>query len=168
VRHVILHDPGGDRWLDPRAYLAALPGLTEQLPPGARAFATEPGHYDFHSTHCVKDLQPTTARTGPDGALDLYFGHNCWKHDDDLTLRYTAVRAVSGPGGADTGADALVRAWGKSATVTLDELLPADDGLPGVRHEIGLLADVSGRTELAVLITAADVVATWTPAGCCG
>ena len=43
-------------FLDPRPYLAQLDQLRDLLPPGARSFADEPGHYDFSSTKCIKDL----------------------------------------------------------------------------------------------------------------
>ncbi|MHA6760757.1 hypothetical protein [Streptacidiphilus sp. PAMC 29251] len=34
-------------------YLARLPALAEELPWGARAFATDTGHYDFHGQRCM-------------------------------------------------------------------------------------------------------------------
>ncbi|MCX5315771.1 MULTISPECIES: hypothetical protein [unclassified Streptomyces] len=40
--------------LDP--YLEYLSSTSGDLPPGARAFATDSNHYDFHSRRCVNDL----------------------------------------------------------------------------------------------------------------
>ena len=52
MRYIIIDDG----YLSPLDYLAALPELAPKLPPGARAFATDPQHYDFSSRRCVKDL----------------------------------------------------------------------------------------------------------------
>jgi hypothetical protein len=45
-----------DEVIDPTAYLEQLPSFEAEFPPGAWAFASDPGHYDFYATKCVKDL----------------------------------------------------------------------------------------------------------------
>ena len=47
VRVFSVVDPAPANVLDPDPYLHELPGLQVQLPPRARAFATDPDHYDF-------------------------------------------------------------------------------------------------------------------------
>ncbi|MBB4676817.1 hypothetical protein [Crossiella cryophila] len=128
------------------AYLDVLPTLADQLPPGARAFATDPDHYDFHGKRCVKDLKPVETRTEGD-QLVLELRHNCWKHDADLVLRYTGVTeyTVDPPGELPS-------------EVRLDELLPHEQG---VRHEF---VCVGG----SIVVVAADVTAAWTPTDCTG
>ncbi|MCK2240275.1 MULTISPECIES: hypothetical protein [unclassified Crossiella] len=132
--------------IDPEAYLAVLPTLAADLPPGARAFATDPDHYDFHGKRCVKDLKPTEPRTEGD-QLVLELRHNCWKHDADLVLRYTGVTeyTVDPPGTLPKD-------------LMLDELLPDEHG---VRHEFGC---VTGT----IVVVAADVTAAWVPTDCTG
>ncbi len=44
-------------FLDPKPYVDQLAQLTAELPPGAAAFANDPGHYDFYSLRCPKDLK---------------------------------------------------------------------------------------------------------------
>jgi hypothetical protein len=77
--------------VDPWTYLDVLPSLVDALPGGARAFATDPGHYDFHGQRCVKDLKPVRLSLGdgnrPD-QLTFELRHNCWKHEEDLTVIY--------------------------------------------------------------------------------
>ncbi|MEU2924423.1 hypothetical protein ABZ636_05055 [Streptomyces sp. NPDC007251] len=87
-------DDGGFH-LDPRAYLAELPRLCAELPPGARAFATDPGHYDIAgATRCVKDLELAGVHLATDksGGLVLDFAPNKFKHDSGLRIRYSGVR----------------------------------------------------------------------------
>ncbi|WP_237553208.1 MULTISPECIES: hypothetical protein [unclassified Streptomyces] len=40
-------------FLDPRAYLAELPKIRAELPPGARDFACDPGHDDIPGAPAV-------------------------------------------------------------------------------------------------------------------
>ncbi|MFF3443265.1 hypothetical protein [Streptosporangium sp. NPDC002721] len=42
--------------VSPLAYLERLTEFADALPPGARAFAADPLHHDFHGPLCVKDL----------------------------------------------------------------------------------------------------------------
>ncbi|MDG6106567.1 hypothetical protein Daura_26600 [Dactylosporangium aurantiacum] len=123
--------------LDADAYLDNLPRLAEQLPPGARAFATDPAHYDFTGLRCVKDLTVGAVRRDePAGTVDIRYTGNPWKHDEDLVVRYTGVTRVDL---ADIG------------PIRLDELLPAPEGC---RHEV---AGLNGT----IVVVCADLTASW-------
>ncbi|MEU8407045.1 hypothetical protein AB0C19_12655 [Micromonospora sp. NPDC048842] len=145
TRDGILHDPS--------AYLEQLPSLADSLPDGARRFATEPGHYDFFGQRCVKSLKPTRLTSGETGGsrwLELYLQHNCWKHEEDLTIRYRGVRSLTFEP-ADRELDVA-----QLLDVMLDEVLPHEQGC---RHEIACLA---GR----MIVTSEDLTATWEYADC--
>ncbi|MEU6490250.1 hypothetical protein ABZ890_07625 [Streptomyces sp. NPDC046984] len=135
--------------LDPTRYLQHLPSIAGGLPPGARAFATDPDHYDFHSKRCVKDLALQDIRDFGDGGIEIRFRHNCWKHDQDLVIRYTGVSSsIIDPPDDGRAADL--------GTMVLDEILPHKDGCS---HEI---ACWSGT----LIVICRDLMATWTEAGC--
>ncbi|MGQ4268257.1 hypothetical protein [Nocardiopsis changdeensis] len=142
------------RFLDPNAYLEALPGLAARLPPGARAFAADPGHYDFYGSRCVKDLRPAGIAMAPGGEglfdLTLTFEPNPFKHDAGLSLAYTGASsfAVEADGERARTDGGPLPGLGD---VTLDEVLPHERGCS---HEVGLLG---GR----ILVVARDVVAAW-------
>src|SRR5436853_1784915 len=87
MRYVQIHRGRDGNTLDPSAYLDVLPELAEQLPTGARAFASDPQHYDFFARRCVKNLTPARLTLGDtDGSpwADLVLEHNCCKHDENL------------------------------------------------------------------------------------
>ena len=133
---------------DPTAYLEKLPTLAASLPAGARAFATDPEHYNYGGLRCVKDLKPQTLTSGDDESwLELSFRHNCWKHDDDLTIRYNGVSHLT----MDPSGEVA-----QLQDVMLDEILPDEQGC---KHEI---ACISG----SLIITCKDLSATWTPSNC--
>jgi hypothetical protein len=137
--------------IDPRAYLERLPELAPELPPGAREFATEPGHYDFYGQRCVKDLKLRFQTWAPEAnALELSFRHNCWKHEEDLTIRYAGLRSLH--------TDLVVASVQVSTAfdVVLDEVLPYQGGC---LHEIGFW----GGT---MVVAADDLAAVWTGADC--
>ncbi|WP_328787554.1 MULTISPECIES: hypothetical protein [unclassified Streptomyces] len=137
--------------LDPALYLERLPSLAGDLPAGARDFATAPGHYDFSSKRCVKDLELQHIRGvgAADQQLEVRFRHNCWKHDEDLVIRYTGVSGFhTGSAEDDDGANL--------GTVILDEVLPHQNGCS---HEIAFW-----NGSLAVVCR--DLVATWTETDC--
>ncbi|MFF8485267.1 hypothetical protein [Streptomyces antibioticus] len=135
--------------LDPGPYLAVLPGLAERLPPGARAFATDPGHYAFGGRRCVKDLRPGEVRRTGDETVEIRFGHNCWKHDEDLVVRYRGVVRFQ----ADVlGACAL----DDLGDVVLDEILP---------HPHGCTHEIACRPG-SLVVVCQDLEAEWTPADC--
>lgn len=126
--------------LDPTAYLDQLEAIATQLPPGAAAFAREPGHYAF-GDRCVKDLKLDRASL-VGGALELSFVG--YMPEPRLVIRYE--RVVSFTAVADGGADELGR-------VQLDEILPHESGC---RHEIKLITGT-------VAVVCADLTAEWSP-----
>ncbi|WP_217708208.1 hypothetical protein [Nonomuraea rhodomycinica] len=138
------------RALDPGPYLAALPTLSADLPEGARSFATDPEHYDFSGRRCVKDLSLASLafiRDGDDQSIELTFRHNCWKHEEDLTIRYEAVTQYEIALPSDGIGDAIVM---------LDEILPHPSGC---HHEIGFLSGT-------ITVTSRDLTASWLQADC--
>ncbi|MFE2420406.1 hypothetical protein [Streptomyces hokutonensis] len=139
--------------IDPRPYLAELAGFAELLPPGAREFATDPDHYDFGGRRCVKDLKPQSVVRVGDDSMEIRFGHNCWKHDDDLLVRYTGVLRFQAdvPDVRDLSAD--LSALGD---VILDEVLPAPGGCT---HEIGCRPGT-------LFVACRDLSAEWSVADC--
>ncbi|GCD34949.1 hypothetical protein OEIGOIKO_02689 [Streptomyces chrestomyceticus JCM 4735] len=134
--------------------------LADELPAGARGFATAPGHDDFSGKRCVKDLELQYIRgAGADGQeVEIRFRHNCWKHDEDLVIRYSGVTGFqAGSTEGDDGGDCRDD-WEGLGTVILDEILPHRDGCS---HEI-VFWDGS------LTVVCRDLVATWTEADCSG
>ncbi|MCQ4195750.1 hypothetical protein [Streptomyces parvulus] len=128
MEYVILDAQVGDLSgvLDPTRYLDHLPSMSGDLPPGARTFATDPDHYDFRSRRCVKDLRLQAVRGASGEEMEIEFQHNCWKHDQDLLIRYAGVSCfIIDSADEDREADL--------GTVILDEILPHRDGCS---HEI--------------------------------
>ncbi|GAA3044606.1 hypothetical protein [Actinokineospora globicatena] len=145
MRYVKVEAVDGGRYLDPTEYARLLPTFADALPPGARAFAMDPDRYDFHGGRCVKDLTLRAVERG-DSWVRLDFRHNCWKHEDDLTVQYTGVVDI-------TPADPDLAALN---SLMLDEILPHPHGCT---HEFSFL---SGR----LIITSQDLTATWTDSDC--
>ncbi|MER6022155.1 hypothetical protein [Streptomyces anulatus] len=135
--------------LDPARYLSHLPSVSGDLPPGARAFATDTEHYDFRSRRCVKDLTLRAVRGAGGEEAEVEFQHNCWKHDQDLLIRYVGVSGfLIDPVDEDRGTDL--------GTVILDEILPHRDGCS---HEIACW-------DGTLTIVCRDLRATWTETVC--
>lgn len=144
MKHVIVTNDGRGNWCDPRAYLSILPEIAESLPRGARAYAQDPGHYDFYGSRCVKDLRFTSLEVDDEtGTAVLRLAPNELKHDVGLALTYIGVTSLSFN-------RPLIRDW--AGTITLDEVLPVQEG---VSHEILF----TGGT--LVVIVAADLEARW-------
>ena len=148
VRYIRLDDGQGESFLDPREYVARLPELGPRLPPGAREFATDPRHYDFSGRRCVKDLKLQAASPHGVDDFELRFKHNCFKHEEDLTITYRGLRGIQMD--VDTEADI------EPFALALDEVLPDP---AGCRHEIAFW----GGT---IFVLAQDLIATWTEADC--
>lgn len=128
------------------AYLAKLPELREQLPPGAWEFASDPDHYRFSGRRCVKDLG-LLAVTVPGAAgrnAAITFSPNEWKHDEGLTIEYSGALRVEVERRREID-------WMETDTVVLDEILPHEGGL---RHEIEL-------ADSTIVVHAADLRAAW-------
>ncbi|MFF9502297.1 hypothetical protein [Streptomyces sp. NPDC014656] len=135
--------------LDPARYLSRLPSISGDLPPGARAFATDADHYDFRSRRCVKDLTLRAVRGAGGEETEVEFRHNCWKHDQDLLIRYVGVSSfIIDPADEDRGTDL--------GTVILDEILPHGDGCS---HEITCW-------DGTLLVVCRDFQATWIGTDC--
>jgi len=153
MRYVRVEFTRDGTFSDPNAYLAQLPRLAGSLPAGARAFATDPGHYNYHGQRCVKDLKPQRLTSGEDNGvtwLELRLRHNCWKHEEDLTIRYSNVDSVT-MNPADDGLDVT-----HLREVVLDEVLPDERGC---KHEIACLSG-------SLTVTCEDLVATWFDSDC--
>jgi hypothetical protein len=150
MKYVVVEERGrGTFWHDPGPYVAKLPEILPALPPGARAFASHPEHYDFSAPHCVKDLRPQELPPSADvlGQYELRF---TWSgiESDVLIIRYrgvSSVRIVSDDGGAVDLSD--------YNTVRLDEVLPHETGCS---HELRL-------TTGTVRIECEDLTASWAP-----
>ncbi|MFJ8853564.1 hypothetical protein [Streptomyces sp. NPDC102437] len=158
--------------LDPQEYLRVLPGLLPDLPAGAAEFASDPDHYDFGSSRCVKDLTLDRVDLVDDHghvSLELSLGPNEWKHEGGLRIRYSGVRdfwvktdddagsaggfGLGGGGGFVECGDGVPRL----GDLQLDELLPHPQG---VSHETAF-------TEGGLFVVGSDLVARWErPASC--
>lgn len=115
-----------DGVLSAQAYLAALPELAAELPPGARAFATDPAHYDFYSRRCVKDLTLGPIRHEIEYEavdVEIRLAPSGLKHDEWLVLRYSDVSNLAldvAPPSPEGGT--------RFESLALDEVLPHPDG----------------------------------------
>jgi|GEM_PF-1243200 len=140
--YVVVRAEGHGYFLDPTRYLAALKTLAPQLPPGARAHAEDPEHYNFYGLRCVKDLEFGSFLLTGGGRNRLRLLPNIFKHDEGLDMDYEEVRQIAvEPSSAD----------GLLGSVLLNELRPDGDG---VCHEVRL----TGGT---IRIVARDVTAHW-------
>ncbi|MFI5732224.1 hypothetical protein ACIA49_19025 [Kribbella sp. NPDC051587] len=146
MRHVRVEFDRDGTSSDPGGYLERLPSIADALPVGARAFATDPEHYNFGGRRCIKDLKPQHLRSVGDG-LELQLKHNCWKHEEDLTIRYTGVQSVTLNPPGDVA---------RLRDVMLDEILPIDHGCT---HEFTCLSG-------SILIACEDLTATWIDSNC--
>jgi hypothetical protein len=144
MEHVIVRREPHGYWLDPLPYLEILPNFSDRLPPGAKAFAEDPSHYDFSSARCVKDLWLRSLLVDDaDGSISLIFGPNQFKHDVGLRLNYTGAAGIT----VHLERRTHVLGW----QLMLDELLPAR---PGITHQ---LAFDGG----SITVDAEDVAAKW-------
>lgn len=121
--------------LDPFDYIAALEGFASALPSGARAFATDPDHYNRYSEHCVKDLRlERISYVDEDDAvsvtLDLRF--NDLGLADELRIVYRSVSEF-----ALRVDDRRGRGLKRLSDLILDEILPTERG---ASHEIAFCA----------------------------
>ncbi|MFJ9565683.1 hypothetical protein ACIRQQ_37290 [Streptomyces fuscichromogenes] len=134
--------------LDPKEYLQVLPQLSDALPPGAAAFATNSEHYDFRSSRCVKDLElgrVTLVDERGEISLELFLSPNEWKHETGLRIRYSDVQSFR------TDAEESDGMLPRLGALQLDEVLPHASGMS---HEISFTCG-------SVFVVAADLVAAW-------
>jgi hypothetical protein len=137
-----------DPHLDPGEYLSLLPRFSSDLPPGARSFAEDPGHYDFYGRWCVKDLTVREITYGDNGdeiTFEIRFAPNPLKHDGPLTIRYSDVANAQ----IDVGKKPPVGE--RLGSVALDEILPHRHGCS---HEIAFHAGT-------ITIVCGDLRAMW-------
>lgn len=136
------HDHGFS--LDPTRYLDWLERFGDQLPRGAAALATDPGHYAF-GDRCLKSLVLDSVSLDPRGGgtcAQLAFRAFAGPREPVLVIRYTGVTDFS------VRLDPATQA---NLEVLLDEILPAESGCT---HEIRL-------TIGSVLISCRDLDAEW-------
>jgi hypothetical protein len=154
VRYINVERTRDGYLIDPSAYLDQLGRLAESLPPGASAFATDAQHYDFNALRFIKNLQPQRLVAGEtDGAAwwELQLRHNCWRHEEDLTIRYHGVRSLAPEPAGRTTIDVT-----GLHEVFLDEVLPHQHGCS---HEIVCLGG-------SLVVVCEDLTATWAQADC--
>ncbi|WP_376730170.1 hypothetical protein [Streptomyces nigra] len=111
-------------------------------------FVTDPGHYDFVSDRCVKDLTLSKLTVTDEGGLivlEVLLGPNQWKHASGLSIRYSDVQALEV---SAEEADGMLYRLG---SLQLDEALPHRSGF---RHEVAFTCG-------SITIVAADLVAVW-------
>lgn len=143
---VIQYGPGHTP-IDTTAYPAHLAEIADRLPPGARAYAEAPWHYDFHHRRCPHDawLESLIISESPDHPrrVDLTLRLLGAYHDAHLELRYTTVTRYT---------TTMLPGHRGHGDLIVDEVTLADDG--HVSHE---LAFETGTLQ----ITCRDLTATW-------
>ncbi|MEU3919938.1 hypothetical protein [Streptomyces sp. NPDC029004] len=148
MKYAVVEQQGrGIFWHDPSPYVSKLPELLSALPPGARAFASHPEHYDFSAPRCIKDLRPQALPVAADslGQYEIRFARSGCE-EDVLTIRYSGVKSVQIA--ADDGESIELSDFN---SVRLDEVLPDE---AGCSHELRL-------TTATVRVVCADLRAEW-------
>lgn len=120
-------------YIDPSRYLNQLGEISAQLPPGAAAFARDPGHYEFRD-RCMKDLHPTSVsiEMGSGSSTSTFIYSTPGKvRRPMLCIQYRDISDIRIR--SHEGTEAAGRETKKLGSVLLDELLPAEYGCT---HEI--------------------------------
>lgn len=149
MKYVRLSDPDFEMLIDPQPYLAALPALQSDLPTGARAFATDPDHYNFYSDRCVKDLKLYEVDYADDGTaikIEFRLRFNALNAVDELLITYAGLRSLTW----ETVDDNPIGPT-RLGDLILDEILPHEQG---VSHEWVFRGG-------SISVTAADLTARW-------
>ncbi|QHT56144.1 hypothetical protein GXP71_08665 [Cellulomonas sp. H30R-01] len=144
MRYAILETTADGTWTDPGPYLRWLAEHGDALPPGARAFARHPEHYDFSHQWCPRGatFDRLAMRHTDAGVTATLVLAGAGRAAPQFVLRYEGVVRVEvdGDHGGLPRSDLLV-----------DELLPHDDG---VSHELAFIAGT-------VTVVARDLTAGW-------
>ena len=138
------HEESGVR-IDVQPYLGQLPTLMSQLPPGARSFLAEPGHFSF-GDRCLHDMVVVPVLS--DNLLSFGWTNGA---DDVLTITYQDLSRIEITNQDPDGTGGDTHPW----EVIFDEILPAKTGCT---HEIVCF-------EGTVFIEFADLHATWLSQG---
>lgn len=154
VRYVQVEATGTGYAFDPNPYLDHLELMRDELPAGARAFATDPDHYNVRSERCVKDLKLVTltvADASGQLSVQVRFQFN-EVAPEVLEIGYRDVLSidvsVSDSGPHRYPPDAQTR---RLSDVQLDEILPHPWGCA---HEIQFIKGT-------ITVIAADLEAGW-------
>lgn len=149
VRYVKVESTGGGSLTDPQDYLKWLAQHAEELPHGARAFATQPEHYDFSHQWCPRSasVDRMSTRFTDDGIVVTLVLAAYGGAPPEFVLRYEGVTSVESDG--DHGGR-------PRSNLLVDESLP--DGEGGVRHDLAF----TGGT---ITVVARDLTAGWSGPG---
>jgi hypothetical protein len=144
MQHVKLGETADGYSLDVRPYLGWLAGHAAALPPGARAYALDPEHYDFTARWCPRGAVWESATLRPDerGTSATVVLRGTGDPSPRFVLTYQGVSSFT------TSAD---EAGTSPDELLVDELVPVPQG---VRHELCL----RGGT---LVVVARDMVAGW-------
>lgn len=144
MRYATVESSDGGTMTDIRPYLEWLGQHADELPPGARAFALHPEHYDFSHQWCPRSAsfdRMSTRHT--DDGVEVTLVLAAWGGaPPEFVVRYRDVSHVGLDG--DQGD-------GRRSNLMADELLPHADG---VSHEL----EFTNRT---ITVVARDLTAGW-------
>ena len=144
MRYVTVQSSNGGTMTNPRPYLEWLGEHAHELPPGARAFALDPEHYDFSHQWSPRSASFDRMSTRfTDDGVEVTLVLAAWGGaPPEFVVRYRGVSRVESDG--DHGG------FPRSGLL-VDELLPHADG---VSHEL----EFTGGT---ITVVAADLTAGW-------
>lgn len=144
MRYVTVQSSDGGTMTDVDPYLEWLGEHADELPPGARAFALDPEHYDFSRTWSPRSASFDRMSTRfTDDGVEVTLVLAAWGGaPPEFILRYHAVSRVESDG--DHGGR-------PRSGLLVDELLPHTDG---VSHELKF----TGGT---ITVVARDLTAGW-------
>ncbi len=143
MRYVTVESSDGGTMTDIRPYLEWLTEHADELPPGARAFALHPEHYDFSHEWCPRSasFDRMSTRSTDDG-VEVTLVLAAWGGaPPEFVVRYHGVSHVELDGDQD----------GMRSNLMADELLPHADG---VSHELEF-------TDRTITVVARDLTAGW-------
>lgn len=144
VRYVTVRSSDGGTMTDVRPYLAWLGDHADELPPGARAFALDPEHYDFSHPWSPRSASFDRISTRfTDDGVEVTLVLAAWGGaPPEFVVRYRGVTHAESEG--DHGSR-------PRSGLLVDELLPHTNG---VRHELVF----TGGT---ITVVAHDLTAGW-------